>query len=89
MRGDGYASCFGGLRLSGGVCLTEITREPHRWVWLLVNALKGTTAEGGERMMKLGNTRELDQHHLPIKILTRCRRRVHHRIRNTKRLRLT
>jgi hypothetical protein len=23
-----------GVRLPGGVCLTEITREPHRWVWL-------------------------------------------------------
>ena len=44
---------------------------------------------GVNGLKKLGNTRELDQHHLPIKILTRCRRRVHHRIRNTKRLRLT
>ena len=23
-----------GVRLPGGVCLTEITRELHRWVWL-------------------------------------------------------
>ena len=40
-------------------------------------------------LKKLGSTSKLDQHHLPIKLITRRRRRMHHRIRKHKRLRLT